>query len=85
MEGLNTLEESQRLNELLLKETGRTDIQTIRGCNRMLGFAWGYSEGAPIPESPATQWIIETARQASPNQKTQLDDSKKASDNLYLV
>jgi len=69
VEGLNTLEESQRLNELLLEETGRTDIKAILGCNRMLGFAWGYYEGAPIPESPATRWIIEAARKASPNQK----------------
>jgi inosine-uridine nucleoside N-ribohydrolase len=69
VEGLNTLEESQRLNELLLKETDRTDIPAIRGCNRMLGFAWGYYEGAPIPESPATQWIIEEARKANPQEK----------------
>ncbi|HKK77182.1 MAG TPA: nucleoside hydrolase [Saprospiraceae bacterium] len=69
VEGLNTLEESQRLNELILRETKRTDIPAIRGANRMLGFAWGYYAGAPVPESPATEWIIAEARKASPEEK----------------
>ena len=69
VEGLNTLEVSQELNEALLRETGREDIAAIRGCGRMLGFAWGYYAGAPIPESPATKLIIEQARQASVTQK----------------
>lgn len=72
VEDLNTLEESQRLNELILKESDRTDIPAIRGCNRMLGFAWGFYEGAPIPESPASQWIIEEARKSNPEQKVNI-------------
>jgi inosine-uridine nucleoside N-ribohydrolase len=35
----------------------------------MLGYAWGYYEGAPIPRSPATQFIIDHARKASPDNK----------------
>lgn len=69
VEGLNTLEESQHLNEVLLKETGRSDIPAIRGCERMLGFAWGFYEGAPIPKSPATEWIVREGKKAAPDQK----------------
>lgn len=68
-ENINTLEISQQLNEELTRACQRWYIPKMRGCNRMLGYAWGYYEGAPIPRSPATQFIIDHARKASPDNK----------------
>lgn len=39
--GLNTVAESQRLNEEILKALGRTDIPHPLGADRQVGRAWG--------------------------------------------
>jgi purine nucleosidase len=68
-EGIQTMAISQQLNEVILTGMGRLDLPHPRGCDRMVGYAWGYYEGAPIPESPAVDFLIEQARRASPEAK----------------
>ena len=58
---INTVCISQALNEELLKELDMEEIPHPLGANRMLGYAWGYYEGAPIPDAPAVDFIIEQA------------------------
>ncbi len=64
-----TVNESQRLNEELLKALDRMDIPLIMGASNHLGYAWGYYETAPIPESPASESIIAEAEKAYPYNK----------------
>ncbi|MDF9796596.1 purine nucleosidase [Catalinimonas alkaloidigena] len=66
---INTLEISQQLNEELLQALGREDIPHPKGASQMLGYAWGYYEGAPIPASPASDFIIEQAKLATEGEK----------------
>lgn len=51
--------ESQKLNQELLRLLGRTDIPHPRGGNRWMGYAWGGTEPS---DSDAVRFIIETAR-----------------------
>lgn len=67
--GLNTVAASQAENEAILKMLGRMDIPHPRGAQEMIGYSWGYFDGADVPEAPAIDWIITLARQASPEQK----------------
>jgi inosine-uridine nucleoside N-ribohydrolase len=68
-DSINTLEISQQLNEHLAAETGYWMVPTLSGCDRMLGFAWGYYAGAPVPTSPATRFIIDKAGKSDPDNK----------------
>ncbi|MDZ7720127.1 MAG: nucleoside hydrolase [Balneolaceae bacterium] len=68
-ENINTVQISQEINENLLETLNRTDIPHPTGADRMVGYAWGYYEGAQIPESPATDFIIERAREHSSSDK----------------
>jgi inosine-uridine nucleoside N-ribohydrolase len=68
-DSINTLEISQQLNEHLAAETGNWMVPTLSGCDRMLGFAWGYYAGAPVPTSPATRFIIDKAGKADTENK----------------
>lgn len=54
--GLNTLEDSQRLNELILNTMGLAHIPHPRGADRQIGRAWG---GTEPRDSPAAQQIIQ--------------------------
>ena len=65
----NTVSESQLLNEKLLQKMGRLDIPHPLGCNRRLGFPWGYYPSAIIPKSPAVDFIISEAKKATPDDK----------------
>ncbi|WP_291786106.1 nucleoside hydrolase [Cecembia sp.] len=56
--GLNTLEDSQRLNELILKTMGLTHIPHPKGADRQIGRAWG---GTEPRDSPAAREIIKIA------------------------
>ncbi len=47
----------------------KTDIPAPLGCDRIVGYAWGYYEGAPIPNSPAVEFIIEKAKTYTPENK----------------
>ncbi|MFK7932735.1 MAG: nucleoside hydrolase [Saprospiraceae bacterium] len=67
--GIETTKISQELNEELLTALNRTDIPHPIGSKRMLGFGWGYYEGAPIPKAPAIDLMIEKAREGSPTNK----------------
>lgn len=68
-EGIQTMALSQQLNEMVLTGMDRLDLPHPYGCDRMVGYSWGYYEGAPVPESPAVDFIIEQARRASPEAK----------------
>lgn len=69
VENINTLKISQDLNEKILANLGRTDIPLPEGCDRMVGYSWGYYEGAPVPESPAVDFIIEQALKTPSGEK----------------
>ena len=67
--GLGTVGASQRENEALLRLMGRTDIPAPVGTTEMIGFSWGYFDGAPVPDAPAVDAIIAYARAAPPGEK----------------
>lgn len=60
--GLNTVVESQRFNELLLKYTGKENISHPLGANRMVGLSWGLTTPRP---SAAAQKIIDEVKHLS--------------------
>lgn len=66
---INTLKISQDLNEEILRLMDTLEIPHPKGCNRMVGYAWGFYEGAPVPESPAVDFIIEQALWVPDGQK----------------
>ncbi|MEZ0242619.1 MAG: nucleoside hydrolase [Sphingomonas sp.] len=68
MAGFVTVEASQRENERLLGLLGST-IPAPMGARDIIGFSWGYFDGAPIPQAPAIDFIIARARTASPEHK----------------
>lgn len=68
-EDINTVQISQDINKNLLETLDRTEIPHPIGADRMVGYAWGYYEGAQVPESPATDFIVERAREHSPSEK----------------
>jgi purine nucleosidase len=57
--GLNTVVESQRFNELLLKYAGKEHIPHLLGANRMVGLSWGLTTPRP---SAAAQKIIDEVK-----------------------
>jgi len=57
--GLNTVAESQRLNEQILKALGRLDISHPIGADRQIGRAWGQQDPR---DSPAAHAIIAAAK-----------------------
>lgn len=67
--GLKTLKVSQNINYSLLEGMGRLNVPHPEGCDRMVGYSWGYNDGAPIPESDAVNFIIENAGEHSPENK----------------
>jgi inosine-uridine nucleoside N-ribohydrolase len=67
--GINTVKISQDINEDLLKDLDREEVPHPVGADRILGYAWGFYEGAPIPESPAIELIVEEALNHSPEDK----------------
>ncbi|UXX81019.1 nucleoside hydrolase [Reichenbachiella carrageenanivorans] len=65
----NTVGISQAYNEELLTKMGRLDLPHPLGCNRSIGYAWGYYPSAPVPPSPAVDMIVAEAKKASPDNK----------------
>ena len=63
---INSLKLSQMENELLLEQCKMTHIPHPVGCQKMVGFAWGYYPGAQVPTSAGVDFIIEHAKKASP-------------------
>jgi inosine-uridine nucleoside N-ribohydrolase len=57
--GLNTVQESQKLNEQILKALGRLDIPHPIGADRQIGRAWGQEDPR---DSPAAQAMIKAAK-----------------------
>lgn len=68
-DNINTLQISQDENEELLSRMDMENIPHPMGCDRMIGYAWGYYPGAPIPSSPGVDHIIAEAKKASPGKK----------------
>jgi purine nucleosidase len=66
---INTLQLSQVENERLLKECKMKPIPHPPGCEKMVGYSWGYYEGAQVPRSQGVDFIIEMAKKASPENK----------------
>lgn len=64
--GLNTLEDSQRLNELILNTMDLAHIPHPKGADRQIGRAWGGSEPR---DSPAAQQIIRIAKSLPAGEK----------------
>lgn len=65
---INTVQLSQTENLKLLNSLNIAIPHPI-GCDRMVGYFWGYYPGAPIPESPGVDTIIAAAQNASPTEK----------------
>jgi len=64
--GLNTVAESQRLNEQILKALGRQDILHPIGADRQIGRAWGQED---TRDSKAAQAIIQAAKSLHEGEK----------------
>lgn len=64
--GLNTLEDSQRLNDLILKTMDLAHIPHPKGADRQIGRAWG---GSDPRDSPAAQQIIRIAKSLPAGEK----------------
>ena len=64
MDGFDTLRASQAENEALLAALGEpaAGIPALPGAPEMIGYSWGYFEGAPVPEGPGIDAIVEAAR-----------------------
>jgi purine nucleosidase len=60
---------SQAENERLVKALGIKGLPMPLGADSMLGYSWGYFDGAPVPSAPAVDDIIARARAASPDKK----------------
>ncbi len=52
---------SQQENVALLGAL-KSEVPALLGADDILGYSWGYFEGAPIPKAPAVDNIIEQAR-----------------------
>jgi inosine-uridine nucleoside N-ribohydrolase len=64
--GLNTVAESQRLNENILRALYRLDISHPIGADRQIGRAWGQQDAR---ESKASQAIIAAVKKLPENEK----------------
>lgn len=69
---INSLQLSQMENELLLEQCKMLHIPHPAGCEKMVGYAWGYYEGAQVPTSAGVDFIIEHAKKASPENKVNI-------------
>ncbi len=69
---INSLKLSQMENKLLLDQCKMTHIPHPAGCEKMVGFAWGYYPGAQVPTSDGVDFIIELAKKASPGNKVKI-------------
>ena len=63
---LNTVAESQRLNEELLMAMGLSEISHPLGADRQIGRAWGQQDPR---DSPAVQELILQVRELAPDEK----------------
>ena len=61
MDGFVPVLASQAENERLLLALG-ADVPAPLGADEMIGYSWGYFDGAPVPDAPAIDAIIERAR-----------------------
>jgi inosine-uridine nucleoside N-ribohydrolase len=64
--GMSTIDESQKLNESIIKAMDRKDIPLPRGADRQVGLAWGLETPRP---SEATYKILEVIKSLPPNVK----------------
>jgi len=64
--GLNTVADSQRLNEQILNALGRMDVSHPLGADRQIGRSWGEQDPR---DSPAAQAIIAAVKKLPANEK----------------
>ena len=69
---INTVKLSQKENERLLLEANQSQIPHPRGCEKMVGFAWGFNHGMPVPHSAGIDFIVSEAKKASPENKLKI-------------
>ena len=69
---MNTVKLSQKENERLLSEVNRLQIPHPQGCEKMVGFAWGFNHGMPVPQSAGIDFIVSEAKKASPGNKLKI-------------
>lgn len=62
---------SQRENVTLLAAF-KSAVPALLGADDILGYSWGYFEGAPIPRAPAIDHIITAARALPENQRLKI-------------
>jgi inosine-uridine nucleoside N-ribohydrolase len=67
--GLNTVAESQRLNEQILKALGRLDIFHPMGADRQIGRSWGEEDAR---DSEAAQAIIKAVKNLPENEMLEI-------------
>ncbi|MCM5664335.1 nucleoside hydrolase [Galbibacter mesophilus] len=67
--GINTVKISQQLNAQLLKSLGKEEIPHPQGAEKMIGYTWGYYQGAQVPTSEGIDFIISEAKKRSPENK----------------
>ena len=63
MDGFVPVLASQAENERLLALLGSA-VPALLGADEMIGYSWGYFDGAPVPDAPAIDAIIAAARAA---------------------
>ena len=61
MDGFVPLLASQAENERLLAALG-SDVPALPGAPEMIGYSWGYFDGAPVPEAVGIDAIVDAAR-----------------------
>lgn len=66
---INTVAISQELNERLLKSLDKMQVPHPVGASKMVGYAWGYYEGAQIPKAAGIDFIIARAKKYSSENK----------------
>ena len=69
---INSVQLSQIENVRLINECKMQHIPHPAGCEKMVGYAWGYYPGAQIPSSKGTDFIIEQAKKASTKNKVNI-------------
>jgi purine nucleosidase len=66
---INTVRLSQMENERLLHECNHMQIPHPQGCEKMVGFPWGFNHGMSVSTSAGVDFIISKAKKASPENK----------------
>lgn len=64
MKGFVPVVASHEENKRLLAAVG-VQVPAFVGGNQIIGYSWGYHQGAPVPTAPGIDFIVDQARKAS--------------------